>query len=188
MADRHFQHFQELLSMSRPSPAAVERQLADAIAEHRKGKLKPAARLYRAVIAADPRNVAALEMFGMLLAQEKQYPEAERHLRAALSMSPDSLPAKYNLANTLRLQSRYEEAAPLLEAVAEAMPDRAEVQVNLGVTLFELERLNDAMRAFSRSRPQFRGRSFQSRTLGATLRTPPDRAFRTSGRREAGSW
>ncbi len=137
--------------MSRPSPAAVERQLADAIAEHRKGKLKPAARLYRAVIAADPRNVAALEMFGMLLAQEKQYPEAERHLRAALSMSPDSLPAKYNLANTLRLQSRYEEAAPLLEAVAEAMPDRAEVQVNLGVTLFELERLNDAMRAFGRA-------------------------------------
>lgn len=137
--------------MSRNASASIDRQLEEAIGEHRKGRLKPAARLYRAVLARDPRNVAALEMLGMAHGQQGELGDAEQCFRRALALAPNSTAAIANLANALRLQGRHAEAEPLYARAVAGDPARADLHLNHGVALFALERHGDAMRAFGRA-------------------------------------
>ena len=81
-----------------------------ATALHRSGQLAEAERLYRDVLAADPRDFPARHLLGIIRAQRGHYEEALREIDAALALKPDDTDAHLNRANVLKVMGRAEEA------------------------------------------------------------------------------
>ena len=59
-----------------------------AIALHRSGQLAEAERLYRQLLAADPRDFTAQHLLGVIHAQQGRNDEALAEIDAALASSP----------------------------------------------------------------------------------------------------
>ncbi|MDC1382600.1 hypothetical protein N8500_03870, partial [Candidatus Puniceispirillum sp.] len=60
-----------------------------AVAHHQNGRLVEADLLYKKVRRADPNNVVALQLSGVLAAQTNQYEFSLNLLSRALSLKPD---------------------------------------------------------------------------------------------------
>lgn len=74
---------------SAPAQVASEPLLLQAFACHQGGQWQEAARLYRAVIAAEPRHADAHHGYGTLALQAQQPAAALPHLKLALEANPD---------------------------------------------------------------------------------------------------
>lgn len=57
--------------------------------------------MYRQVLNADPENVDALKMLGMIALGRSRFNEAERYLRRAVSNAPDFVGAIIDLGQAL---------------------------------------------------------------------------------------
>ena len=78
-------------------------------AEHQKaGRLKEAQGLYREVLKANPENIDALRMMGVIAHNNGQIDEAERYIRRAVTHAPDFVAAIIDLARTLKGQNRFQ--------------------------------------------------------------------------------
>ena len=81
---------------------------------HQEGKLREAFMRYDAVLAADPKNAAALHYSGVVLYQAGKIPEAAERIRASLQLQPASSEAWSNLALVLESAGRREAAVNAL--------------------------------------------------------------------------
>ena len=112
------------------TPMAVT--LAQAFRAHQAGHRSDAERLYRDVLAIEPRNAAALHLLGALLHQRGQSGEAISLIRQAIAIEPGDADCHYNLGSILHATNRIEEAIePLSKAIA-LRPQYAEAHFELG--------------------------------------------------------
>lgn len=133
-------------------PQDVELTRALAATYDRDRKPESAERLYRALLAEDPEDGAALNGLGRMLADRKdRLAEAAELVQRALAGDPEN-PAYLNSLGWLFVQQgRPEEGRAVLERAAAARPDDAGVLDHLAESLFQLKRYREAVAAWDRA-------------------------------------
>ncbi|HEX5122782.1 MAG TPA: tetratricopeptide repeat protein, partial [Rhodanobacteraceae bacterium] len=111
---------------------------------HQEGKLREAFMRYDAVLAADPKNAAALHYSGVVLYQAGKIPEAAERIRASLQLQPASSEAWSNLALVLESAGRREAAVNALREAAKIAPRAPEIFANLAAAELALGRIAEA--------------------------------------------
>ncbi len=115
--------------------AAPARQLQQAMQLHQAGRLDDAERLYRRLIAANPRHADALHLLGLAYAQRRRFDDAARLIRRAVDLMPAEALFHINMGNVQVELGRGEEALASFRRAHELQPDRPDVCNNLGVLL-----------------------------------------------------
>jgi hypothetical protein len=121
-----------------------------ALSLHQQGKLREAARLYRAMLKADRNNFHALFNLGVMRAQEHRLEDAIKLLRRALSIEPDHPAAKNNLQ--LVILAYHDQAIARGEELVRHNPQSADSQMALGNALQQAGRTEEASKCFERAR------------------------------------
>jgi protein O-GlcNAc transferase len=122
-----------------------------AITLHRSGQLAEAMRLYREVLATDPRDFPARHLLGVIHAQQGRNEEALREIDAALALKPEDAEAQLNRANVLKVMGRSEEALTGYARALELKPGWPQAENNRGTVLRDLGRHQDALAAYDRA-------------------------------------
>ena len=162
-ADVAFEKSFELNPLSKTLAVAAEHQKA--------GRLKEAKALYGEILKANPENVDALRMMGMLALSESQVDKAERFFRRAVSNAPDFVGAIVDLGQALKDQNRFEEAIASFRRAIELEPGNVKAHFLLGSTLSPSALTYEAIEAYQRTlelRPQHVGAHLG---LGHVLKT-----------------
>jgi len=128
-----------------------ETALANAVRQHQAGNLAEAARLYCALLRADPRNFQALYFLGFLYIQEGRFDEAERLIGQAIRINPNSPDAFYNRGCALQNLQRHDNALAAFDKALALKPDYDEALTNRGATLLALKRHAEALANFDRA-------------------------------------
>jgi len=106
-----------------------------AIALHRSGQLAEAARLYRELLASDPRDFTARHLLGVIHAQQGRNQDALADMDAALAIRPDDADAQLNRANVLKALGRQEDALEGYARALELKPQWPQALNNRGTVL-----------------------------------------------------
>ncbi len=112
------------------------------------GNLKDAEQLLKALLRAQPRHVAALNVLGVLLTQQRQFDEAETYLRRAVRENPRSDATLYNYGLVLKALARPVEAVERFTAALAINPAVAETWNNRGTVFNDLGRHSEAIADF----------------------------------------
>ncbi len=128
-----------------------EALLAQALRSHQSGQLAEAARLYAAVLRAEPRHFQALYLLGFINFQQGQFEQAARLIGDAVKINPAAPDAFYNLGCALQNLQRHVEAVAAFDRALALHPNYAEAFVNRGVALLALARREDALASFDRA-------------------------------------
>jgi predicted O-linked N-acetylglucosamine transferase (SPINDLY family) len=108
------------------------------------GKWQQAERLYLQVLEAEPQQVDALHLLGVIASQTGRESRAIDCLQAVLRLQPALAAAHYNLAVLLAGQRRLEEALISYHQALRLKPEDAKAHNNLGIVLEELGQLAEA--------------------------------------------
>jgi predicted O-linked N-acetylglucosamine transferase (SPINDLY family) len=111
---------------------------------YQQGQFKEAASLYRKILAAEPANVDANHMLGVLRARQGRYVEAAEALANALKAMPHNAEALSNYGNVLTVLGHQEEALMAYEAALSLSPVSV-FWFNRGLVLMNLRRFEDAL-------------------------------------------
>jgi tetratricopeptide (TPR) repeat protein len=122
----------------------VAQALAWAVQQHQAGQLQQAEQIYRAILQAEPQQVDALHLLGVLACQVGQHEQASRYLGQALRLKPDFAKAHLNLGVALQKQGKLEEAQACYEQALYLQPGYAEAHNNLGNLFKEQGKLEEA--------------------------------------------
>src|SRR5687767_10154213 len=98
-------------------------RLAEAVEAISQGRLRKAESLLNSVLAVSPRDPDALNLLGVVRAQEQKPAEAERLFRLALAASATHIGAHVNLGKLLLTMSRTSEALQIFLAAHRLAPD-----------------------------------------------------------------
>ncbi|HLH95163.1 MAG TPA: tetratricopeptide repeat protein [Xanthobacteraceae bacterium] len=128
--------------------ATRARNLHFAMALHRRGDLRKAEHLYRAVLKVDRSDFDCLHNLGLLCAQEGRLDDAVRLLRAGARQDPRSPEAHNNLANVLAMMQRHDQAAAGFRTAIALRPDFAEAHNNLANALAAQGKTEEAARHY----------------------------------------
>jgi len=77
------------------------------------GQLLEAERLFKSILARDPKNVSALQLLGIIVFQMGRSQEGEKLLRKAIGIKPGIADLHYNLGRMLDEQGKLDEAVAL---------------------------------------------------------------------------
>ena len=125
--------------------------LSEALEHHKAGRWERAGRLYGQVLEADPGNVDALHLAGVLAWQRGDCEAACLRIREAVRRAPRVAMFRNSLGNVLRSLGRLSEAAECFRAALELDPQHGEAAFNLGLTCFQLGRIEQAAAHFARA-------------------------------------
>ena len=131
-----------------PSPAGPAVWLPQALALHRQGRLDEAVVLYRRVLQADPGQVDALHLWGVLEAQRRQLLPAIELLESAARHRPNDPQILFNLANALADAGRWSEASTHYTQVNRLLPQHTKAWIAHGVALRALGSGADALQCY----------------------------------------
>jgi tetratricopeptide (TPR) repeat protein len=145
--------------MSNPaSPPKVPQASVHTAAEFEKarefhglGQLEDAERMYRSILAANPRHIDAAHLLGVVLMQRNQFEEAERQLSFVIGINPNLAPVHNNRGNALRNLKRLSEALKSYDRAIALRPDYPEAFNNRGNALKDLQRLDEAIASYNRA-------------------------------------
>ncbi len=129
---------------------ALQATFADALRRHQAGSFGQAERLYRQVLALNPRHADSLQLLGVVAHQTGRPGLAVELIRQAISINPGAPSCHANLANVFREQGRFDEAIASYRAALDLKPDDIDTHNNLGVALQEAGRLEEAVASYRR--------------------------------------
>ena len=133
------------------SSGVVQATFADALRHHQAGRLEDAERLYRQVLAIDPRHADSLHLLGVVAYQSGRPEQAVELIGRALKLAKDVPFYHSNLGNALRACGRFDEAARHYRRALQLKPDYAEAHNNLGSVLKAQDKLDLAAAQFERA-------------------------------------
>ena len=106
-------------------------RLSEAVEAISQGQLPKAERLLNSVLVSAPRDADALNLLGVVRAQEQKPAEAERLFRRALAASGTHVGVHINLGKLLLTRNKTTEALQVFLAAHRLEPDRFEINMNL---------------------------------------------------------
>jgi tetratricopeptide (TPR) repeat protein len=136
--------------------APAQAALADLF--RRQGRGGEALSALRETVRAQPSNSAAHRGLAVALAEDQQFPEAEKEFRAAIALDPNDWESLTGLGNVLDATKRPEEAIAQHRAALDRNPSYAPAHYNLGCVLYKQRNLDEAAREFRdavKSDPKF---------------------------------
>jgi protein O-GlcNAc transferase len=116
-----------------------------AVTLHRSGNLPDAERLYRQVLAADPRDFTARHLLGVAMAQQGRGDDALKEIAAALDLRPGDADALLNHANILKTLGRTDEALTGFTRALDGRPGWPQALNNRGTVLQSLGRFDEGL-------------------------------------------
>lgn len=122
--------------------------VADALQQHRAGRLDEAAACYRRAIDARPDVPELHNNLGHVLTQQGRLDEAVAGIRRAIDLRPDFPQAHYNLGIALAEQGRLNEAVACYRRVIDLQSHIPEAHNSLGYALEKLGRLDAAVACY----------------------------------------
>lgn len=132
-----------------PSPSSAA-QIAQAMAHQEARRFDDAERIYRRLLALDPRNVDALQLLGYLMLQTDRPAAAIPFYERAHRLAPQPAFRLY-LGEALYLTNRAAEALTLFEEALRHFPDNAEVHFFRGLALRQLGRGPESLESLRRA-------------------------------------
>ena len=134
-----------------PAMTPMAATLAQAFRAHQTGYRSEAERLYRDVLAVEPRNAAALHLLGALMHQSGRTDEAVSLMRQAIAIEPRNPDYHYNLGSALVAAGRMTDAIePLSKAIA-LKPQYAEAHFEIGNAYARSGQLDSAEKSLRRA-------------------------------------
>jgi Flp pilus assembly protein TadD len=124
---------------------------AEAVSRHRAGQAGEAERLYRRVLALDPRHADSLHLLGVLAYDARRYDDAVTLIERAIELRHDVPTYHNNLGLACRAQGRIADAIACFERALSLRPHFALAHNNLGVALLSEKRLDDAVAHFEQA-------------------------------------
>ena len=121
--------------------------LRDGLAHHQAGRSQEAEAAYRAVLAADPNQVKALYLLGVLYTAAGRLDDALDLLQRAVAGDPEDTDARFNLGNALFRKGDLQGALAQYRIVVEQRPGYGDVYANMGRVHLELGDVEAAMAA-----------------------------------------
>lgn len=115
------------------------------------GDINAAERMFKAVLAAQPRHVGALNLLGTVLVRLGRFAEAETYLLRALREHASSDATLYNYGLVLKALNRPVEALERFSQALKINPSIAETWNNRGIVLAGLGRLDEAIGDFNKA-------------------------------------
>ena len=103
---------------------------------------------FQQVLEADPQDINATHLLGVIKAQQGDRAEALRLIGAAAKRAPNVAIIKMNYANVCAALGRHEEALASYDGALALEPDRAEAHNNKGTALRELGRFEAALTSY----------------------------------------
>ena len=123
----------------------VQERCAEGIRQHRAGNWRAAERLYRDVLATDPRHADCLHLLGVIASGAGRYDEALEWIGRAIEVAPGYAAAHHNLGNALLALGRIEAAVAAYNTGLQLQPLRAAGHYNLANALARLGRWDEAI-------------------------------------------
>ena len=102
------------------------------------------------VLNAEPQNVHAIQMRGLIYAQLGHLPEAAEDFRLAVRLTPNDPVAHNNLGNALRPLGLWEEALAACERALALAPDYPDAQLSHANALLDMGRPEEAVAGYDR--------------------------------------
>ncbi|MDR3438543.1 tetratricopeptide repeat protein [Telmatospirillum sp.] len=141
---------QRRAAASKPQPPTATQPPASdvfavAIEHHRAGRLADAERLYRLVLAADPRHADSLNLLGVIAAQTGHADLAIDRIGQAIAIDEGVASYHNNLGEVLRQAGRLTDAMGHFRRALDLTPDYADAHNNLGAVCHGLGHLDEAI-------------------------------------------
>jgi tetratricopeptide (TPR) repeat protein len=118
-------------TQTRNSPDSNLSRLAEAARAISQGDLPAAESLLNSVLAASPSDADALNLLGVVRAQEQNTVEAERLFRLARVAAPTHVGVQLNLGTLLLKTNRTSEALRILQSAHRLAPERSDINLQL---------------------------------------------------------
>jgi protein O-GlcNAc transferase len=134
-----------------PTRMTLQEQLETGISHHLAGRLTPAERIYRQILATQPNHAQALNLLGALASQVGKSDAALELIRRAIAVQPDFALAHFNLGVALCARGQMDEAVASFRQAARINPDYAGAHYNLATTLQDLGNLDEAVTSYLRA-------------------------------------
>lgn len=123
--------------------------MAEARRLHAEGTLDQAANYYAAILRAQPTNIDAKHLLGVLRMQQGKFAQAVRlFLQVRVAAEPSAL-LEVNIGDALRLSGKVQAALAHYDAALAVDPANSSAHVNRGIGLQQLGRQEAALAAFS---------------------------------------
>jgi hypothetical protein len=122
-----------------------------AVGLHNQGRLEEAVRLYRQLVAQEPRNAATLINLGHALGAQRQFEAALAAYDQALALDPGYAPLHLFRGEMLQRLLRYGEALEAYDRFLGIVPGDANTWVSRGLALQNLGRLEEALESYSQA-------------------------------------
>lgn len=130
-----------------PEPTLAE----IAVRHHRAGRLAQAEAAYLEILAADPENVDALHLMGVVAHQGGRQEQAASLIGRSLALNAGNAAAHSNLGVVLVAQGKPEEAVAAFRRALALQPDFADAYFGLGNALRDQGRRDDAVACLQRA-------------------------------------
>lgn len=115
---------------------------------HRRGEKQQAKSLYKQVVASDARNAMALNLLGLIYAEEGSHADAVEVMARAREIDPKNAHALNNLGVSLRALRKTTEAIRTYDAALALKPDLRDALRNRGNALCDLGMFGGAVANF----------------------------------------
>jgi predicted O-linked N-acetylglucosamine transferase (SPINDLY family) len=156
----------------------VSEALAIGLRHHQAGRLPAAEQVYRQILDAEPSQVDALHLLGVLASQMGKHATAVEYIRRAIALAGTEAPFHNNLGTALQALGRLDEAVASYRRSLELRPDYADAHYNLGTALQAQGQLDEAAACYRRALELQPGSAAAHYNLGNVFRKQgkPDEA------------
>lgn len=128
--------------------ARLNELLDAALRSHQTGDLARAETLYREILQADPNNVDAWHLWGLIAHQTGHADVACQRIGRALGLSPQTAVLHFNLGEVHRQSGALAQAAACYREAVRLAPGLVEAYNNLGIVLRDQGQLAEAAAAY----------------------------------------
>ncbi len=131
------------------TPAAPDRERAEALSLEQQGKISEAETAWRALLETNPSSPEAYAHLGLLEARQEHYKEAVPLYRKALTIGPDLPSLHLNLGLALfksgDLRAAIEEFSPLVQRDPPSSPEAQRLTILIGMAHYGLAEYKEAI-------------------------------------------
>ncbi|MDB9891044.1 tetratricopeptide repeat protein [Alphaproteobacteria bacterium] len=142
-----FNHVQPLS----PWAQIIKELLSTALAHHQNSQFAAADFLYKKILKAEPNNVVAIQLSGVLAYQIQKFELSLNLLSRAISLKPDYAEALNNRGIVFKELRRFDEAIADYDKAISLKPDYVDALYNRGIIFKELRRFDEAIADYDKT-------------------------------------